>query len=83
MRGWTTRARHRPRVERRSFITMDDERKTEPEHRRGRGLTLGAAVALGIALGAAVFVVTREAIWVAIGPALGVVIGAAIGYRDR
>lgn len=68
----------------RSVAGMGRDSKDDPSREdTKRQRMLGAATAIGVGLGAAVFAATGEAIWIAIGAALGVVIGAAIGYRER
>ena len=63
---------------------MDRDRNEDPERKESkRQRLLGAATAIGVGLGAAVFAATGEPVWIAIGAALGVVIGAAIGYREQ
>ena len=68
----------------RSVAGMDRDRDDNGERNESkRQRLLGAATAIGVGLGAAVFAATGEAVWIAIGAALGVVVGAAIGYREQ
>ncbi|WP_340540285.1 hypothetical protein [Nocardioides sp. GXZ039] len=45
-------------------------------------MNLGVAIALGAAAGTVMFVITRQAYWIAIGAGLGVALGAAFGESD-
>lgn len=52
----------------------DDERRT--------GLTLGAGVAIGAGIGAALFAVTGSPVWIGVGVALGAGLGVAASQRN-
>lgn len=53
---------------------MADEEPREPQ-------LIGAGIALGAGVGAAIFAATDNAAWIGIGVALGVVVGAGLDRR--
>ena len=65
---------------------MDDEPtrdETSEARRPAAGLTIGAAMAIGVGVGTALFAATSTPVWIALGAGLGLAIGAALQSRSK
>ena len=56
---------------------------TDEEHKKTPTPALGAGIALGAGLGAVLFSLTDNAVWIGLGAAIGVAIGAVWQERNR